>query len=179
MVLIQFKIDWNDVTNNAVKFGQGITISAVAGGDPSSKEASLLRNVSLNSGEYIVRVVGVEIASGLVNSTTFAFQPQILTITSPQFSFPAGATRGLTFTNNGQYSQSDIQGERQFLCQVGVGNITLNLSIAQYGTFAGTQASSPFIYSPAQRWTTSGFAYLLLSLDFENCDNKALYGNAK
>ena len=179
MVLIQFKIDWNDITNNAVKFGQGITVSSVAGGDPSIKVATVLRNVSLNSGEYIVRVVGVEIASGLVNSTTFAFQPQILTITSPQFSFPAGATQGLTFTNNGQYSQSDIQGERQFLCQVGVGNITLNLSLAQFGTFTLTQAAAPYVYAPTATWTTSGFAYLLLSLDFENCDNKALYGKAK
>jgi len=179
MVLIQFKIDWNDVTNNAVKFGQGITVTAVAGGDTSITPATVIRNVSLNSGEYIVRVVGCQVASGLVNTTSYAFQPQILTITSPQFSFPAGATQGLTFTNNGQYSQSDIQGERQFLCQVGVGTITLSLSIAQYGTFTLTQAAAPYVYAPATNWTTSGFGYIILSLEFENCDNKALYGNAK
>lgn len=179
MVLVQLVITFNDVTNNPVKFGQGLTITPVAAGDPSLNFATVLRNVALNSGEYIVRVVGCEIASGSVNTTTFAFQPQILTITSPQFSFPAGAVQGLTFTNNGQYSQSDIQGERQFLCQVGVGNLTLNLNIAQFGTFIAGQAVAPYVLSVAQTWSVSSFAYIILSLDFENCDNKALFGNAK
>jgi hypothetical protein len=179
MVLVQFVITYNDALNSATKFGNGTTVTAVAAGDPSVTACTVLRNVALNSGEYIVSVVGCEIASGTVNTTSYAFQPQILTITSPQFTFPASATNGLTFTNNGQFSQSDIQGPREFMCSVGVGNISLSLSIAQFGTFTLGQAVAPYIYDKTQTWLTSGFAYLILSLDFKNCDNKALFGNAK
>jgi hypothetical protein len=65
------------------------------------------------------------------------------------------------------------------MCQVGVGNITLSLNIAQYGTFVGTQASVPYVYSPTQTWATSAFTYIILALEFENCDSKALFGKAK
>jgi hypothetical protein len=180
MVLCQFVITLDDILN-AGATANGYTLSAVTGGVASfSNPATVLRNVNFPGGSYMARVVGLEIASGLVNTTSFAFQPQLIYINSSKFLFKGGgAPQGLVFANNHQFSLSDIKGNRDFEIDLNSGNVDLSIRIGQLGTFTGAQSVAPWLLSVAQTWTTAQFAYIILTLDLVECDKKALYGEAK
>jgi hypothetical protein len=180
MVLCQFVITWDDITNSG-NTANGVTLSAVAGGDASyTKPAIVLRNVNFPGGKYFARVAGLEIASGVINTTTFIVQPQLVYINSSKFLFPGnGAPNGLVFANSHQFSLSDINGHRDFEIDATAGNIDLSIRIAQLGAFTATQAVPPWALSTAQTWTTTQFAYIILTLDLIECPSKALFGHAK
>jgi hypothetical protein len=180
MVLVQFVITYDDVLGQASIVKNGSTIiSATSGQSSYLFPITVNRIVNLNSGSYYCKIVGLEIASGGVNTTTFAFQPQILSLNSTCFSFAGQGSRGIQFSNNGQYCQSDIKGEKTFLMNIGQGNIDLTLSISQFGTFTVGQATYPWVFSKDQSWLTSQFAFFILTLECENCNNQALFGNTK
>jgi hypothetical protein len=172
MVLVQFTLTYDDIVGNTPKTGQNITITAVGTGTQSfNNPATVLVPVNLNSGTYRAKVAGLEIASGVVNTTTFAFQPQLLVLSSSAFQFPKNGQQGLYFSNNGQFCQSDVKGNREFRIHFGNGQIDLNLSINQFGTFAGVQATAPWALAPNSTWATAQFAYMILTLDVES-DNE-------
>lgn len=173
MVLVQFTFTYDDLINASPRVNQNITIQPGDTTKPSfSNPATILVPTSLNSGMYKARISGLEIASGVVNTTTFAFQPQIISLSSNCFQFPGNGHQALEFANNGSFSKGDINGDKEFLINIGQGQIDLTMSIAQFGTFTASQAVAPWALSASSTWATASFAYLILTLDVENCNNQ-------
>jgi hypothetical protein len=180
MVLVSFIITLDDVLGNAGAYQSGgSTVTARAGGDSSLLPVTVVRNCNLNSGVYKATVEGMQIASGELNTTTFAYAPQLINISSPSFQFPGNAIQGMNFANNANFTHSDVGGRREFLVNVGQGNIFINMFIAQFGAGIAGAIVAPYTLSTTLTWTRSNFAYMILSLNLENCDNKALFGNAR
>jgi hypothetical protein len=172
MVLVQFTITYDDVIGSAQKVNQNITIQPGDTTKPSfSNPVTILVPTALNAGRYKAIISGLEIASGPVNTTTFAFQPQIITVSSSCFQFPANGSQGLEFSNNGVFCKSDITGNKEFLINIGTGQIDLTMAIAQLGTFTGSQAVPPWALAPSATWATAQFAYILLTLDVQTENN--------
>jgi hypothetical protein len=173
MVLVQFTFTYDDLISGVNKVNQNITIQAGDTTKPSlSNPATILVPTSLNSGCYKARISGLEIASGVVNTTSFAFQPQIITLSSSCFQFPANGSQGLDFSNNGSFCKSDITGYKEFLINIGAGQIDLSMTIAQFGTFTASQAVAPWSLAPNATWGTAQFAYVLLTLEVENFNSQ-------
>jgi hypothetical protein len=173
MVLVQFTFTYDDLISGATKVNQNITIQAGDTTKPSfSNPSTILVPTSLNSGTYKARISGLEIASGVVNTTSFAFQPQIITLSSSCFQFPGNGSQGLEFSNNGAFCKSDITGYKEFLINIGTGQIDLSMTIAQFGTFTASQAVAPWALAPNATWATAQFAYVLLTLEIENCNSQ-------
>ena len=181
MVLAQFVVTWDDILNTDAFKNSGVTVVPVTGAQASyTFPATVLRNVNFPGGSYSARVVGLEVASGVINTTSFIVQPQLIYINSSKFLFKGnGAPQGLVFANSHQFSLSDICGNRDFEIDMTSGNVDISIRIAQLGTFTGTQAVAPWALSTAQTWTTSQFAYLILTLDLVECDKKLLFGESK
>jgi hypothetical protein len=121
---------------------------------------------------YKAKIAGLEIASGVVNTTSFAFQPQIISLSSNCFQFPGNGHQSLEFSNNGAFCKSDINGDKEFLINIGQGQIDLTMAIAQFGTFTLSQAVAPWALAPNATWATAQFCYLILTLDVVNCNNQ-------
>lgn len=173
MVLVQFTFTYDDLIAASPKVNQNITVQA---GDTTkasfSNPATILVPTSLNSGTYKARISGLEIASGAVNTTSFAFQPQIITLSSSCFQFPGNGSQGIDFSNNGTFCKSDITGYKEFLINVGSGQIDLSMTIAQFGTFTANQAVAPWSLAPNSTWAVAQFCYVLLTLEVENCNSQ-------
>jgi hypothetical protein len=175
MVLVQLAITYDDLINQQPRVGQNKTVSPITIGAASFiNTGTVLVPINMNSGSYIAKVVGCEIASGLVNTTSFAFQPQIIIVSSPNFQFPGNGNQGLYFSNNGQFCQSDVKGCREFRINFAQGQFPISLNIAQLGDFsvAPPQATAPWSLSPLNTWTQAQFAYMILTLDLEVCDDQ-------
>jgi hypothetical protein len=173
MVLVQFTFTYDDLIGATPKVNQNITVQpGVTNVASFSNPATILVPTSLNSGTYKARISGLEIASGVVNTTSFAFQPQILSISSNCFQFPGNGHQSLEFSNNGTFCKSDISGQKEFLINIGQGQIDLSLSIAQFGTFTASQAVAPWSLAPYATWATAQFCYLLLTLEIDLYNNQ-------
>lgn len=174
MVLLQFTISNDDLLGNTARLGNNISVVAYGNATLSSVPCSILAPTSLNSGKYRAKLAGLEIVSGAVNGVSLAFQPQILLLQSSAFQFRNNGTQGLTFSNNGQYAQPCVVGNREFEINIGSGLIDLSLQIYQFGNFTGGQnlAVSPWNLAPVQTWVNAQFAYFILTLDIENYDSQ-------
>ena len=173
MVLVQFTFTYDDLIGSATKVNQNITVQPGDTTKPSfSNPATILVPTSLNSGTYKARISGLEIASGAVNTTSFAFQPQVITLSSSCFQFPGNGSQGLDFSNNGTFCKSDITGYKEFIINIGSGQIDLSMTIAQLGQFTASQAVAPWALAPSATWATAQFAYVLLTLEIENCNSQ-------
>lgn len=172
MVLVQFTFTYDDLIGSATKVNQNITIQPGDTTKPSfSNPATILVPTTLNSGTYRAVISGLEIASGPINTTTFAFQPQIITLSSTCWQLPGNGSQGIEFSNNGVFCKSDINGNKEFLIHIGTGQIDLSMTIAQLGTFTGSQAVPPWAVAPNATWATAQFAYILLTLDVQPNNN--------
>jgi hypothetical protein len=172
MVLVQFTLTYDDLIGSVQRVNQNITLQPAVTSNPSfSNPATIMIPTALNAGRYRAIISGLEIASGPVNTTTFAFQPQIITLSSSCFQFPANGSQGLEFSNNGVFCKSDITGNKEFLINIGTGLIDISMTIAQLGTFTGAQAVPPWALAPSATWATAQFAYLLLTLDIQQDNN--------
>ena len=185
MVLVTFVISYDDIVTTggvvspAYPSGGSTITYAVSTTSSYTNKATVLRNCNLNAGMYRATIEGIQVISGSVNTTNYVFAPQLINISSSAFQFPGNAVQGLTFTNNNTYTHADVGGQREFLVNVGVGNIDLTIYIAQFGTGAAGSIVPPYNLNKAYTWADSQFGYFVLSLNLENCDNKALFGDAK
>jgi hypothetical protein len=181
MVLVTFVISYDDVIGTAGSYPNGgITVKASAANTSSyNNPVTVLRNCNLNSGTYRARVEGVQIASGSINTTSYAYAPQLINISSPAFAFPGNAVPGLSFTNSSLYTHADVGGNREFLINVGQGNISIDMSIAQFGTGAAGAIVGPYALDKTATWAKAEFAFIVLSLSLKNVNEQALFGNAK
>jgi hypothetical protein len=181
MVAVTFIISYDDVIGTANSYPHGgITIKASAANTSSfSNPVTVLRNCNLNSGTYRARVEGVQIASGSINTTSFAYAPQLINISSPAFAFPGNAVPGLSFTNSSMYTHADVGGNREFLINVGQGNIGIDMSIAQFGTGNAGAIVGPYALDKTATWAKAEFAFIVLSLSLKNVNEQAVFGSAK
>jgi len=182
-MLVQFVITWDDIVNNANASPNGTTITAVTGAQTSyGNPATVLRQVNLYGGRYRARVDGFHIETGAFNTTTYGQNPQIININSSKFHFPAGGASGLNFTTNSFNVMADLKGHREFEINTINGTIDLTFYISQYGQNVNSNVAAvvaPWTVDKTATWTSAQFAYLILSLDLEACDDKALFGQAK
>ena len=180
MVLLTFVISLDDVLGNATAYPSGgLTVVPALTTAASIIPVTVQRTVNLNSGTYKATIEGFQIVSGSANTTTYLPAPQLINISSPAWVFPGNGLQGVSFTNSGQYTHSDVGGRREFLMNVGQGNILLNLYVAQFGTGAAGSIVAPYTINTAATWSTAQFAYVIISINVRNQDDtKSLFGNA-
>ena len=176
MVLLQLGITYDDVTNrNFSYFPQSngsIRMEPLSSTTALSRNVPIrvLRNVNLPAGRYKCNLTGVDVCSGNPSATTYAFPPQIIQIKSPQFVRQGGQSLGFCFANNNQYSIQDTGNDKFFYMNLTGGWIELEMTILQF--------SNQTISTNAQ-WAATQFAFIILTLDVELEDVKAMFGNAK
>jgi hypothetical protein len=105
--------------------------------------------------------------------------PQIIHISSSKWVFPAQSSKNLSFTNNA-YNSLPVHGCREFEMDVSGAAIDISVQITQFGQNinAGVQAVvGPFTVDKTATWTSALFSYLILSLEVEEINKQALFGN--
>lgn len=180
MVVVTFIITYDDILGSEGAYPSGgITIKPVAANTSSySNPVTVLRNCNLNSGTYRARIEGVQVASGSVKQNTNV-APQLINISSPAFAFPGNAAPGLSFANSSMYTHADVGGNREFLINVGQGNISIDMFIAQFGSGGAGNVIAPYALDKTATWTKAEFAFIVLTVSLKNVNEQAVYGNAK
>jgi len=184
MTIIQLYITYDDIITAGVTTN-GTTIQAVGAGDASySIKPRLLRQVNLYAGKYKVKVDGFHISAGLVNVTSYVDNPQVITIGSSRFEFPYGGSKTLNFSTIVNNCMADLSGKREFYMNSIGGLLDIELSIQQFGqninaTVAAGGVNPPYNIDKTASWLSSGFAYLILTLEIIPMDVQAQFGNVK
>lgn len=180
MPLFQIVITLDDILT-AGATANGYTASAIAGANTSYNNAPrLLRPLNLPGGSYRAKVDGMTLMSGAVNTTTFAYNDQMLILNSSTWRFPSG-NRALYFSNNSLAIQSDIKGHREFIIEHTGGNMDIDFTINQFGQNINANVAAvnaPLTLDKTATWTSAQFAYIILSLDLQLHDSKSLFGQA-
>lgn len=179
MVLVQFVITLDDITNGATVSNSGYTITAINPASASYNNPAVVnRYLNLHAGRYLAFVDGMTLVSGAVNTTTTQHNPQLITLDSSRWSFPGGNT-GLSFPNSSEHNMSDVKGRRPFEIEFGGGNMDISVEITQFGqniNVGPAAVISPWTIDKTATWSSARFAYILLSLDLVPKDSKLPFG---
>jgi len=196
MVLLQFKMTWNDITNQAPLTSNAISMSAIDSTGTlyisQQPPPTLLYNCNLPRGRYRAKITGLKIATGFPQNTVrealqHCANPVLFGIQSSRFHFPPSVDSTFWFSGNQQYSLGDYTGKKEFIIDNPTGNIDLTLLIIMFGTPPGnvgasvtmpqvvlnTNGGTPVGFASqnqAWTWSDSQFAYLLLNIDVEPMD---------
>jgi len=182
MPLVQFVVSYDDLLNNVNETTNGFTSVPITAGTTSLTPATVVRQCNLYGGRYKARVDALHIESGAYNTTTFGQNPQLLYINSSLFHFPALGQASLAFSTNSDNVMSDISSHREFEINAINGNVDLNISLAQFGQAINANPAAvvaPFTIDKTATWGSAQFAYIVLCLQLEPCDSKALFGQSK
>jgi hypothetical protein len=160
MVLIQFKIEYDDLVNT-----YGLNPLSTTYGNP----VTTTQYCNLYGGPYRARFESCSFVSGAYNLTTFQKNPQILNISSSAFVFPGNASPGFNISNNGAPCEAIFgNAKHEFIINSIRGNIDIKLNLTQYGTSAAndqTALTSPYTVNKTLNWAKSSFTFVILTLD--------------
>ncbi len=181
MVLFQIVITLDDIST-AGQTMNGYTSVAITAGNPSwINGPKVLRPLNLQGGVYRAKVDGMTFMSGGVNTTTYYQNDQLIVLNSSMWRFPSG-NRHLYFTNNSLAIMNDIHGHREFLIEHTGGLMDIEFTIQQFGQNINANVAAvnaPNTIDKTATWTSAQFSYIVLSLNLEEVNTKALYGEAK
>jgi len=183
MPLIQFVITYDDLLNNANESTNGFTTIPITSGVASyNNPATVNRPCNLYGGRYKCKIDGFHVASGSANTTTYITNPQIISLSSSLFHFPAMGQSALSFTNDSLSVLSDISAQREFEINAINGNVDLTISISQFGQAINANPNAvvaPYNIDKTATWGSAQFAYIILSIMVEQIDSKACFGTIK
>ena len=178
-MLVQIVITYDDLLNTGAFPNNCITTQAITANQSSyNNPSTVLVPVNLYGGKYNGKIASFQINSGAVNTTSYEFNSQLINITSSKMLLPANGSKMLQFTNTGVNSIPDVSGDRKFIIEGITGNMDFQISISQFGNFAGGVGAvvAPWTIDKTQTWATAQFSYLILCLDLEEIDEKATFG---